>query len=257
MNPGIIPKSYEDLEEGQLLDYNGAIFNKHLTTFCRNDLNWSDFGKYLKEKFESPKDVNFHVFGCSIGNEPYSLALLLNRVYDTTDFEIDASDIADYIIENNLNEQKFGAIVEPFDYFKICRDLNLDFKHKEKYFLNPEGSYPIIRPEIANTVKFRKANILNEVDNLDSSKPSVIFCRNMWPYIDSHKYQEFAQKLYEKLPEGSMVVIGDFDYIGDYQQYGSETFPLFLEESGFKRSQRGKSRLRAVDNKNYTAVYVK
>jgi len=256
LQPGIIPKSLSELEEGQLLDYNGAIFNKHVTTFCRNDLNWLDFGKYLKEKFDSPKDVNFHVFACSTGAEAYSLALLLNRVYDTTDYKIDASDIADYMIDENIKEQKWGAVVDPFDYFKICRDLDLT-GNKEKYFIKPDGYYPVIKPQIANTVKFRKANIITEVDNLDTSKPSVIFCRNMWPYIDSNKYKEFASRLYEKLPEGSVVVIGDFDYIGDSQQFGSDSFSKALEDAGFKPSQRCLSRQRVIANKIYMPVYEK
>lgn len=239
-----------------MLDYNGAIFNKHLTTFCRNDLNWSDFGKYLKEKFKSPKDVDFHIFGCSSGDEPYSLALLLAKTYGTTDFEIDASDIADYMIEQNSREQKRGVVIDPFDFSKISKELDFS-KDEEKFFKAGNFAYPIIKPEISNTVKFRRANVLNEVEKLDSTKPSVIFCRNMWPYVDSRRYKDFAKKLYEKLPEGSLVVIGDFDHIGDYEYIGSDTFPKALEDAGFKPTKRGESRLRKIDNRGFLSVYEK
>ncbi len=253
--PHIVPKDLSELDEGQFVDTNGAIFNKHVTTFCRNDLNWSDFGEYLKENYQSPQDVNFKVFGCSTGDEAFSLALLLNKVYDTTDFNIDASDISNRIIEANILKQKVGILINPLEFFHVCTELDI-FNNKDKYVYRYCGAY-IVRPEISNTVQFRQANILKEIDNIDSQKPSVILCRNMWPYISSDKYSEFADKLYNKLPKGSLVVIGSYDYIGNFQNKDSNEFPNKLKHSGFIPINHGTNQYGENEIKDHFLIFKK
>ena len=54
------------------------------------------------------------------------------------------------------------------------------------------------------------------IKNIDNKNPSLVMCRNMWPYINSSEYDGYAEALYEKLAPGSVVVIGFFDYTADY-----------------------------------------
>ena len=40
-------------------------------------------------------------------------------------------------------------------------------------------------------------------------------CRNMYIYVETSEYPEFAKNLYEKLKDGSIVVLGAFDCFFD------------------------------------------
>ena len=222
------------LEKGQLLDLDGKIFNRNVTCYCRSDLDWSNFGGYLKKKFKDISKVNIQDFACSTGDEAYSLALLLTKVYGDSDFKINASDINGSLIERNMKNQESGIEVDGFISYKILRELSIDSKDTGKYFYPADLAYTQIRSKISNKVNFRKANILSEIDRLDGKSPSLILCRNMWPYIDSLQYDSFARKLYEKTAPGSVVVVGSYDYMGEERFKASDKFPQMLIRSGFK-----------------------
>lgn len=100
------PSVFFSLEEGQFFDDDGFVFNRNITQYCRNDINWREFGKYLKERFPDISNVDIYDFGCSTGEEPYTLALLLQKVYGNSDFKIQASDIDEFNIKHNLRTQK-------------------------------------------------------------------------------------------------------------------------------------------------------
>ena len=87
---------------------------------------------------------------------------------------------------------------------------------------------------IVDSVVFGQKNILKSIDELDSSRKSIIFCRNMWPYIGADNYLVFAKKLYDKLAPGSVVVIGVYDCVGEAFLSNSDKFPNALKNSGFK-----------------------
>ena len=50
------------------------------TKFFREDLNWNDFVFMLFQKYKGVPQVNIRCFGCSDGEEPYSLAMKLDVV---------------------------------------------------------------------------------------------------------------------------------------------------------------------------------
>ena len=79
---------------------------------------------------------------------------------------------------------------------------------------------------------FEAANILDDLDSVNSSVPTIFVCRNMWPYVDGEEHQLFSDTLYEKLASGSIVIIGEFDYTGAQIQNCNE-FADSLIASGF------------------------
>ncbi len=81
----------------------------------------------------------------------------------------------------------------------------------DEYVDETEGKY-FLKGNCINNIDFSQANILEDIDNIDSNTPSFVMCRNMWPYVDDSEYQNFANQLYEKLAPGSCIMLGDFDY---------------------------------------------
>lgn len=222
-----------NLERGQMLTIKGTLFNRHTTSFLRNDLSWNEFGDYLKEKFPNIEDVDINVFGCSTGKEPYTLSLLLKKKYGDVPFVIKASDISDNIIKRNKLNKKEGIVISVWDFDKLKNSLCIDADEAKKFFEAKGPSVIQIKDDVTDHVEFSKANILDSLDKINSEKPSLIFCRNMWPYIDSKEYENFAQKLYDKLAPGSIVVIGEYDIVGEISRPDTDKFPHALKKSGF------------------------
>ncbi len=225
------------IQKGQMVNQNGEIIIRHTTDFCRDDIDWAEYGKYLKEKFPLLDDADFCVYACSTGEEPYTLAILLNDVYNSIP-DIKAFDISDEIIQNNIRQQKKGILIKApiFDY--MYRQMRL--KNLSAFI---DGDYQGIKlsQNILDSVFFKQANILTNLDNISNSKPTVLMARNMWPYVNPDEYQDFAKGLYNKLAPNSIVVLGLYDYEGNPDVLNSYTFPDALIKAGFKNaSSNGK-----------------
>ena len=219
------------LEKGQMLTKKGEIYNRHFTRICREDISWSEFGEYLKQKYPNPNNVNFVIYGCSTGEEAYTFALLLNKIYDGANFKIKASDISKDIIENNIQQQKQGIYLSSADLEYMYKSMEL----KDYCDFDCAFSENIkIKKSITDKIEFSHANILTDIDTISTKKPTVLLCRNMWPYINQKEYNNFASKLYEKLHPDSIVVLGEYDYEGDRDFNGSSSFPFVLLQNGFK-----------------------
>ena len=228
-------KNQSILDKGQVVTKNGQIINRHTTEFCRSDLDWAELGRYLKNKYPSINDTDFLVFASSTGEEPYTLAILLNDIYGDIS-NIKAFDISQDIIEESIEKQKEGITISA----PVC-DYIFDAMQLKNLSAFEDGDYKSVklRRNITDSVSFEQANILTGLDKIDSSKPSVIFARNMWPYVKNSEYKEFCEKLRKKSAPKSMFIIGVYDYNGESYLLNSNSFPNFLSKSGFKPVSRG------------------
>jgi len=228
----------EHLEEGEKpkrgqslfgVDKN-IVYNRNCTYFFRNDMNWVFLGHFLRDKFKDEDKVDTRVYACSYGPEAYTFSMLIQKMFPD-DFEkffpIMAKDISEVQIEQNKIRQK-GDV-------KICKGEALSARKALSWGViddfcdyiakNDEGKN-ILTERVKAPVVFETANILEDIDTIDSEHPAIISCRNMWPYVNSEEYGAFSDKLYKKLKEGSVVIIGEFDYTG----------PQILEDIGIAES---------------------
>lgn len=230
------PKKIESnnlYEFGQVI-LRGAVFNRHTTYCARGDLNWKELGKYLKDKFPHIEDVDIHCFGCSTGEEAYTLALLLKSLYKDEPFKILASDILDDIITNNKINQAKGIKLEKHSATNLLTyKLGIKTGVPDEFYDKINSGIYQIKPEITNSIDFSRKNILTSVNNISKTRPSIVLCRNMWPYIDQRLYYKFAQDLYDQLAPGSIVIIGNYDYCGEKKIIGSNSFPEAMRNSNF------------------------
>ena len=240
---GFIKKKYEmQYEKGQFIDAaTGQIYNRHKTQWARNDIDWEKFQQYLKQKYKTIDNTDILIFACSTGEEAYTMAIILNKLYPDSKFKIKAFDIDEETIKKCNTDKKQGILVDEYelDGFE-CR---LNIKHDEacKYFQKvPLGykNFYRLNEDISQCVEFKKANILTSLDTISSSKPAILMARNMWPYVDPQFYQEFADELYEKMCPNSIVVIGRFDRLGSGRISGSDKFPKAMRKVNFEHPSR-------------------
>jgi chemotaxis protein methyltransferase CheR len=145
------------------------------------------------------KKVRIWSAGCSSGEEPYSLAMLLQELgwFSRAAFEIFASDINQQVLsrarKGHYRESAFRAT---------------DPSIRDKYFTrDPEGSWKI-SDGIRNRISFGRLNLYDEgrvslVGNLD-----VILCRNVIIYFDDSSKKVVVNSFYNRLVDGGFLLLG-------------------------------------------------
>ena len=225
------------LKVGQVIDPNTkGIFNRNTTCYFRNDLDWLKFGQYLEDRFQGQDKINTYIWGCSEGDEAYSLVMLAHSIKNGSKFyPIQAMDIMPHLINANKTRQKTDIFIGMRELERIRSAVG--YKNIKKVLESPPpriAGMVKLKDEIKDKVEFSCSNIVTDMDKIDNSTPALVMCRNMWPYIDSDLYDSCAKTLYNKLKKGSSVVIGTFDLEGDYHIIGSDNFPDSLIYAGFK-----------------------
>lgn len=212
------------------------VFNRNFTSFFRDDVNWLHLGCFLKEKFKDEDKVNTVVYACANGLEAYTFSLLIQKTFPKDCekfFPIIAKDVSKRQIEENKLKQKGDVRIIFGDVMRANEALSLDLidGYKEYATKNRNGEC-VLDDKIKAPVVFETANILEDLDSLDSNVPTIFACRNMWPYVNSEEYQAFSDELYKRLASGSVVIIGDFDYTGAQVQRENSIAKAFIQ-SGF------------------------
>jgi chemotaxis protein methyltransferase CheR len=153
------------------------------------------------------KNINIWSAGCSSGEEPYTLAIVMSEFierYPECKFTIYASDIS----TNMLKTASLG-IYEEEKVEVISEAL------KKKYLLrskNPEKKAIRIAPEIRALVRFFKINLMDEEYKLGETM-DAIFCRNVLIYFDKRTQEKVIGKLARKLNKGGYLFLGHSETI--------------------------------------------
>ena len=150
----------------------------------------------------SREPVRIWSAGCSTGEEPYTLAMVLSEFGSgRPDFRaaITASDICTQVLQTAKNAIYPEERTDPIP-------LNL----KKKYLLRSrEKSKSLIRisPQLRSMVTFRRINFIDD-DFGVAEKMDIIFCRNVVIYFDKSTQQTLMRKFHEQLKPGGYLFIG-------------------------------------------------
>lgn len=195
------------------------------TYALRGDLEWDDLALLMCVTFKNKKKVNVYSLACSDGSEPYSMAIALKeelRIIKANPdkfFPIIASDKNRELIQKNkkgLWNLKL-ADLDRFEGYGYHSDKYIE-KSKEKLELTNDNlkdrttTYRV-KDDLREKVKFSHSDIFDRLNMIEDDSNTVILCRNVLPYLhDDKKVAEIAQLASRKLKEGSLFVIGDYDY---------------------------------------------
>lgn len=192
----LVTKNTEELKE--MLD----SVTTNLTRFFRNQPHFDALINYVvphvieNKKAKSPGNKIIKVWsaGCSTGEEPYTIAMVLKSILPPDfDFQITASDISLKSLmvaqKGFYSDNKIEGI--PEDYLK-------------KYFTKVDGGYQIVK-ELMDKIRFDYHNLRNDmgVRHLD-----IVFCRNVLIYFDEPAQLEVINHFYESMEDNSYLFIG-------------------------------------------------
>ena len=142
--------------------------------------------------------------GCSSGEEPYTLAIVLQEFaqhYPGIDFKswILATDNSTHIIENAVNA-----------VYGIEKVEEMPLALKRKYLLrSKDRTQKQVRvvPEVRARVRFRRLNLLDPDFRL-REQMDVIFCRNVIRYFDHETQERLVNMFCRHLVRGGYLFIG-------------------------------------------------
>lgn len=135
---------------------------------------------------------------CSTGQEPYSLAMLLNeQAAALTGWRIDivATDISDRVLER----ARSGV----YSTFEVQRGMPV--RLLMKYF-EQTGNDWRLRPEIAGMVDFRKCNLLGDLRGLGQF--DLVFCRNVLIYFDAGTKRRVLASIRGQMAADAYLMLG-------------------------------------------------
>ena len=135
---------------------------------------------------------------CSTGQEPYSLAMLLEEAaekFPGWNFEILATDLSGEV----LAKAKSGR----FSQFEVQRGLPIQML--VNYF-SKVGEQWQIAPEIRDMVTFRHANLLHDFSNFGLF--DVVFCRNVLIYFEPAMKSSVLNRLARSVASDGYLLLG-------------------------------------------------
>ncbi|HBF11200.1 MULTISPECIES: CheR family methyltransferase [Thermotoga] len=187
----------------------------NVTEFFRNPEKWWELrDDVIPLISQNTLRMRFWSAGCSSGEEPYSLAILVHELKLSHKTWILATDIDIGV----LRKAQEGIYEE--------RSLvNTPQEYVEKYFEKlPDGRYRI-KDFVKKTVEFRRHDLLKDPfeKNLD-----LIVCRNVVIYFEPEAKNELYRKFAESLKVGGFLFVGNTERIFNYKELGFEIYRPFI-----------------------------
>lgn len=198
--------------KGKFLDY----ITINVTDFFRNKDIFSQFEKVVKENL-NPKFGPLKIWSaaCSIGSEPYSLAIIMDKNNLRLKGNILATDIDDGV----LNRAKEGCYKE----FEI---KNLDKGDLKNYFTMEDKKYTVNK-NIKKMVDFKKHDLIL---GRYGQGFHVIICRNVTIYFKNDVKNNIYKKFNDALVPGGILFTGATESIYNPEELGFRKVSTFIYE---------------------------
>ena len=165
----------------------------------------------LTGKRNSPfrKKIQAWSAACSTGEEPYTLAMVLNEYAlkcPGFDYAILATDISTKVLD--IAED---AIYSEEKVIPVLYALRKKYLLKSK---DPSKKNVRITPELRSRVTFRRFNLMDS--NVPIAEPlDIIFCRNVMIYFDIETQERLVRMFHQHLVPGGYLFMGHAESINN------------------------------------------
>lgn len=182
------------------------LINKITTnhTFFMREADHFDFFRnqvlpYLVNTVQD-KDLRIWSAGCSSGQEPYTLAMILDEYFGQEKIWWDTKILATDISTKALHKAEKAIYSN--------EEINMLPSYWKINYLNQyDKNNCVINEKIRKEVIFRKLNFMDQSFPF-KRKFHTIFCRNVMIYFDNDTKRELVHKFYDLLEDGGYLFIG-------------------------------------------------
>lgn len=208
----MLEKSLE--KQRELLDYMAI----NVTEFFRDVPQFKILkNEVLPKLFNQSTRLNIWSAACSSGQEPYTLAILLEELSPIYRHRILATDIDETALEQARN----GGPYTTYDVRNVEKGL------LDKYFIKKDSSYWVVE-KLKKKIIFQHHNILNDhfEQNFD-----LIVCRNVIIYFSEDVRDGLYKKFHSSLkPTGVLFLGGSEVVLRPWDQGYSMMYPAFYKK---------------------------
>jgi len=148
---------------------------------------------------KSSRKIRIWSAGCSSGEEPYTIAMLLTEggYFERGSFEIFASDINQQVLakarKGRYRESAFRATSSEL---------------RQRYFAEDEEGWWRIGDSIRNRVSFGRLNLYDSARVALLGHLDIVFCRNVIIYFDDASKRAVVRNFYDRLVDGGYLLLG-------------------------------------------------
>ncbi|MBM7614962.1 CheR family methyltransferase [Alkaliphilus hydrothermalis] len=206
----------EDLFEQLFID-----LSVNITEFFRDPEVFVVVKEKILPDLDSFPHIKIWCAGCSTGQEPYSIAILLKELGMLNKAQIYATDINPYVIQEAINGlYPLAGIDKNIENYRLAKGKG-SFMENFKV----KGSYVEIDKSLKERILFFQhslvgSGILNEFQ--------LIFCRNVLIYLDVSLQKSILQNFYHSLDANGFLVLGKSE--GVFSNEGPDSFSSYLEQ---------------------------
>lgn len=195
----------EQNEETEFVEFINSL-TTNLTSFFRERHHFEFLSgvalQEIKQRHIRDKRVRIWSAGCSLGMEPYSIAMtLFNRFPKGWDFKILATDL-----DTNVLATATEGVYESNQIDGIA-----DNQLKQFFLHEPATGRYKTKPSLQGNIHFKQLNLLKPWPM--SGPFDVIFCRNVIIYFDNETKQMLFERFASMLCPGGYLILGHSETI--------------------------------------------
>ena len=176
------------------------------TSFFRNAAHFTVFQNLVVPEIVKMKEgqmvkrLRIWSAGCSSGEEPYTLAMILNEmrkgILKGWTFEIHATDISDSILEIAKKAVYLDNAVK-----------NMPEYYRDKYFVHTDHTWSVV-DMVKRDVRFSNLNLSDDMAMVFQKGFDVILCKNVLIYFSLDSKKRVLQHFFNNLNSGGYLFVG-------------------------------------------------
>lgn len=171
--------------------------------------------KILIDLYKKQGPLKIWSAACSMGEEPFSVAILIKETGIKIKEKILATDIDKKVIQK--------ALIGEYNP-KNMNNVPNNYLHK--YFQTKnDGKTYLIKDEIKDLVVFKQHNLLKDEFEQDYD---LIICRNVVIYFTDETKQKLYKRFYQSLKPGGVLFTGNTELIFDAKNLGFDSLSTFF-----------------------------
>ena len=181
------------------------VITTNETSFYRNPPQLQVFQeKVLAEALEdcrkSHKKLRIWSAGCSTGEEPYTISMIIHEMLknDVSNWDIK-------ITANDLSERVLGSARAGVYNDYTVRSTPVEIA---KRYFEMDGGTNRIRSQVKDLVSFGQINLKDRLQVKCVERSQIVFCRNVIIYFDDAMKKQVISSFYDNLLPGGYLIIG-------------------------------------------------
>jgi len=181
------------------------VITTNETSFYRNPPQLEVFqnqvlNDVLSDCRKKDKKLRIWSAGCSTGEEPYTISMILHEILKAEmpawDIKITANDLSERVLESARR-----GIYNDYTLRTTAPEI------AKRYFTMDNGTNTI-KDEVKKLVNFGQINLKDRLQLRRVERSQIVFCRNVIIYFDDEMKKQVFNAFYDNLLPGGYLIIG-------------------------------------------------